>query len=265
MTGESTSIALTSLAVLALGALLGWVSRLILRERSHMTPAGSVLAGIAGSVIGGTITHLVMGAPKIPNLIPILGFSILGTVAVLLIAERFVRLPPAATPDLVAAGESARVEFKSTARHNLRTGERDDRIEAVIAKTLAAFLNTDGGTLLIGVDDAGKVLGLDADLTHMKSPDLDRYELWLHDYLTRVLGAPAVAHLRVSFPELEGKPICRVDAAASARPVFVRPKGEEVLFYARLGNSTRLLSVADAIDYAVAHFRRRSRKPASAN
>jgi len=128
----------------------------------------------------------------------------------------------------------------------------------VIAKTLAGFLNTRGGTLLVGVDDAGAVLGLQDDLQYMKAPDLDRYELWLHDFLTRVLGAPAVSHLRVTFPAVAGKAICRIDAAKSPRPVFVRPaKSDQVLFYARIGNSTRELSVAEAIDYAIDHFHRR--------
>lgn len=59
----------------------------------------------------------------------------------------------ATTAELVRSGESDRVEFKSTARVNLHTGAKDDKMEQVVAKTLAAFLNTDGGTLVIGVDD----------------------------------------------------------------------------------------------------------------
>lgn len=258
MPGVTEALVLPSLAVLVVGAALGWVSRLLLGPRSSMSRSGSVLAGIGGSVIGGAVTQVAMGNPETPNVAVLLGFSVLGTVAVLVLAERFVRRPVVGAAELVEAGESATVEFKSTARHNLHTGQRDERLEAVIAKTLAGFLNARGGTLLIGVDDAGKVLGLDDDLGHMKSPDLDRYELWLHDHLTRVLGAPAVALLRVTFPVVHGRAVCRVDAPVSRRPVFVRQaKGEQVAFYARLGNSTRELSVAEAIDYAAAHFTRR--------
>ena len=144
---------------------------------------------------------------------------------VLLLAEVLVRRPAADAEALVAAGESASVEFKSTARHNLHTGQRDERMEAVVAKTVAGFLNGRGGTLLIGADDAGAVLGLDDDLAHMKAPDLDRYELWLHDFLTSALGAPAVALLKVTFPRVHGREVCRVDAAPSPRPVFVTGKG----------------------------------------
>jgi hypothetical protein len=264
----SVGLAVISLLILALGAVLGVVSRLLLRlarRPSHLTMAGSVLAGIVGAVIGGGLTHLVTGGPADPMVGVVLLFGVVGTVAVLLVAERFVHQAPTPTVEIIEAGESARVEFKSTARHNLRTGQRDDRIEAVVAKTVAAFLNSSGGTLLVGVDDAGVVLGLDEDLQHMKAPDLDRYELWVHDFLTRVLGAPAVARVRVTFPIVGGRALCRLDVARSPRPVFVRPpRSDQVQFFARIGNSTRELSVADAIDYAVDHFHRRpwDRRPA---
>lgn len=258
MTGDALTGALTGLSVLGIGAVLGLISRLILRGRSSMSISGSVLAGILGSVIGGGLTHLVSGSPVTPQVATVLVFSVVGTIAVLLVAERLIRRPPPTTLALIDAGESARVEFKSTARHNVRSGQRDERMEAVVAKTLAAFLNARGGTLLIGVDDRGAVLGLDDDLQHMKAPDLDRYELWLHDFLTRALGAPAVSQLRVSFPVVTGKAVCRVDVGRSSRPVFVRPpKSDQVQFFARMGNSTRELSVAEAIDYAVDHFHRR--------
>lgn len=264
MTASSGTFALLSLGVLVIGAALGLLSRAILRGRSSMTLAGSVLAGIVGAVIGGLAAHLLSGRLQTVYGVRIITFSVLGTLAVLLVAERFLRHPPPDAEALIAAGESADVEFKSTARINLRTGQRDDRVEMAIAKTLAGFLNTRGGTLLVGVDDSGSVLGLDPDLGQMKSPDLDRYELWLHDFLTRVLSAPAVSLLQVTFPEVGGKAICRIGVGQSSRPVFVRQtKGEEILFFVRLGNSTRQLSVEDAIEYAADHFRhtRRRRPP----
>lgn len=249
------AFALSGLAVLLTGAVLGVGSRALLGARSSMTRSGSVLAGILGAAIGGTVTQLATGNPDSPRVGWVVLFSVLSTVAVLAVAERFIRRPPPSLRDLLAEGETARVEFKSTARHNLHTGQRDDRMEAVIAKTVAAFLNGSGGTLLIGVDDAGQVRGLDDDLQHMKAPDLDRYELWLHDFLTRTLGAPAVSRVQVTFPRHDGAPVCRLDVSPAARPVFVRPaKSEQVLFYARIGNSTRELSVSEAIEYAADHF-----------
>ena len=72
--------------------------------------------------------------------------------------------------ELLAAEESDEVEFKSTLRTNLHTGQADAKIELSALKSVAGFLNAQGGTLMIGVDDDGKVLGLAAD----KFPNEDK-------------------------------------------------------------------------------------------
>ena len=64
-----------------------------------------------------------------------------------------------ATGEIVAGGESKWVEFKQTGRVNLHTGRRDQVIEQMVVKTVAGFMNADGGTLLIGVSDTGEVTG----------------------------------------------------------------------------------------------------------
>ncbi len=64
---------------------------------------------------------------------------------------------------LIKAGESATVEFKSSARWDMRQNKLNKELEQVIVKTVAGFLNTEGGTLLIGVDDGGIIVGLQHD------------------------------------------------------------------------------------------------------
>ena len=62
---------------------------------------------------------------------------------------------------LIAGGESGSVEFKSSLRWDLKKGERNRALEGVILKTLAGFMNSEGGTLLIGVADDGGVVGIE--------------------------------------------------------------------------------------------------------
>ena len=62
--------------------------------------------------------------------------------------------------ELITGIEDESVEFKSTARWDLREQRRNKAMEDAVVKTVAAFLNTDGGTLLIGVADDGALLGL---------------------------------------------------------------------------------------------------------
>ena len=58
----------------------------------------------------------------------------------------------ASTKEIITHGESKRVEFKQTGRISLRTKQRDPVIEQAVVKSIAGFMNTEGGTLLIGVN-----------------------------------------------------------------------------------------------------------------
>jgi hypothetical protein len=152
--------------------------------------------------------------------------------------------------DLIAGGESDTVEFKSTARYNAHTGQADPRLEHVVLKTIAGFANASGGTLLLGVNDDGELLGLDGDLGVMKKPDTDRYQLWLTDLMETTMGKPAVTGVRVTFPYVNGSRVCKVAVRAAGSPVFVRtPGAQNHEFWVRVGNSTRALTGADVLAY----------------
>jgi predicted HTH transcriptional regulator len=162
-------------------------------------------------------------------------------------------LPGAA--ELIAAGESATVEFKSSARFNLHTRARDPKLELVIATAVAGFSNARGGSLLIGVADDGTVLGLAEDYALLRQADADRYQLWLRDLFTTTLGAPVAAQVEITFPHLDGQEICLIRVPAAHRPVFLRaPKQTATQFVARIGNSTRELRGQEMLHYAVAHW-----------
>jgi hypothetical protein len=152
---------------------------------------------------------------------------------------------------LMKGGESAQVEFKSSARWNLHTKTRDEKLEHVIVKTIAGFMNADGGTLLIGVNDDGQALGLDNDYALLRKQDRDGFELWLTDLCEAHLGRALVPGVSVSFAEVDGKDVCRVDVRASTAPVFVRaPKAPKTAdFFVRTGNSTRQLMTDDVLRY----------------
>jgi uncharacterized membrane protein YeaQ/YmgE (transglycosylase-associated protein family) len=241
----------TMLMAIVVGLVLATMGKLVLGPRSSLSWPASILSGIVGAGIGAPIARwLFDGSGWGMGL-----FSVLATIATLMIAERW-RRRDVAIADLLAAGEGGNVEFKSSARANLaNNGVRDDRMEQVIAKTVAGFLNSHGGVLLVGVDDQANPLGLAPDLALMKSPDLDRYELWLRDLLVTTLGATAAANVRVEFPRVDGVTICALRVPASARPVFLRAKGKPPAFLARVGNSTRELPVDEALAYVANHWR----------
>ena len=86
-------------------------------------------------------------------------------------------IAPATIEDLIDEGESDELEFKSTLRWDIKEGAVNKKLEEVILKTVAAFANSQGGTLLIGVDDQGTILGLEQDYLSLEGGNRDKFEL----------------------------------------------------------------------------------------
>ena len=150
--------------------------------------------------------------------------------------------------DLLSIGESSTLEYKSTARWNVHTKQKDNELEHAVVKSVAGFMNARGGTLLIGVDDAGKPLGIENDLKTINRADLDGFENWLTTLLETSMGGAATSNAAVDFPQADGSSICRVVVTPGGSPTYVSVKLED-WFYVRLGNSTRRLPTREAVDY----------------
>ena len=160
--------------------------------------------------------------------------------------------------ELLAVGESQTVEFKSTARWNIRAGRPDKRMEHAIAKTVCGFLNAQGGKLLIGVDDDASVLGLAADMqTFGAKGNRDGYELFLRQLLDNSLSVPTAGIVRIGFEAVSGTDICVVTAASSGKPVFAKPHEggtSPTEFWVRTGNATKQLHGDDMLEYQANHW-----------
>ncbi|XKH52574.1 putative DNA binding domain-containing protein [Citricoccus nitrophenolicus] len=137
--------------------------------------------------------------------------------------------------NLIRAGESQVLEFKETSRINVRTSQKDLKMEDSVVKTVAAFLNTDGGDLLVGVTDDGTAKGLDLDLK-LFSNSADRFERWIRgDLLARRIDKQLVTdHVRTTFMNHRGKQILWISVSGSGAPAWVDDK----IIYRRLGNQT---------------------------
>lgn len=149
---------------------------------------------------------------------------------------------------LIAQGESHELEFKSTVRWDLREQRKNPELERVVQKTIAGFLNAEGGVLLLGVADDGSVVGLEPDLRTLKKANRDGYELFLTDLLLNALGRDLASCIRVTFHPYDGKEVCRVVLSRGHRPAYLKEEKEEVL-YIRTGNSTRRLTIRETVDY----------------
>jgi len=157
--------------------------------------------------------------------------------------------------DYIAAGEGETVEFKGSLRWDFKQGAVNKTLEKVVARTLAAFMNSKGGTLIIGVSDEGDALGLEADFATLHHhPDADGWEVHLrNNVLNPYLGKDVAATVGVSFGEFQGKSVAVVRAEPSIKPVFLTD-GPNTEFHIRAGNTTQLLNVKETTEYIKQRF-----------
>lgn len=240
--------------------LIGLLVRRILRRWVRISLSAATLTALIGLWLGLIVTGLVFEESQAwrPMMVATAALIAAVVVAIVAVVLTWLHHEPPLPPihEVATYGESERLEFKSSARWNMRTQQRDDVMETVIAKTVVAFMNSGGGTLLIGVDDDGQLIGLDPDYRTLKKPDSDRFELWLRDMWGQRMGTNAASLPLIDFASAThgtGE-VCRVTVPPSPFPVFLLgPKGKgSPELWVRVGNSTRRFEVDDAITY-VAH------------
>lgn len=151
--------------------------------------------------------------------------------------------------ELIAAGESDAVEFKSTLRTNLHTGQIDDKMHVACLKTIAGFLNAKGGTLVIGIADDGKVLGLTAD----NFPTEDKMALHLVNLIRDRIGDLFLPYIHPHFDEQDEERVMVVQCEKGPKAAFVKD-GNSHRFFVRGANATAELSGNAVTDYVKARF-----------
>jgi predicted HTH transcriptional regulator len=151
---------------------------------------------------------------------------------------------------IVEGGEGDRTEFKSTLRTNLRTGERDTKMDLEVLKTIAAFVNSHGGRLVIGVSDDGKPIGLDAD----KFESEDRMNRHLASLIRDRIGSEHIDYIRFRFSDYEGKRVFIVECDRGRIPVYVKD-GNQDRFFMRTGSATTELTGSRLTQYVASHFK----------
>lgn len=153
------------------------------------------------------------------------------------------------TMELIHSGENERIEFKSSLRYNYYTQKFGREIEHAALKTIAAFLNSKGGTLLIGVNDKGEIKGIEAD----KFENEDKTLLHLTKLISDRIGSNLNSFVRASVEDHDGKKILRIDVDPSTMPAYLKDSNNEYL-YIRTGPSTTELKASEIFLYVYTRF-----------
>ncbi len=151
---------------------------------------------------------------------------------------------------MIKEGESDSVEFKSTLRWDIRAGKTNAVIERSSLKTISAFLNSAGGSLLVGVRDDGSVEGIETD----KFVNEDKFLLHLWTLIRLSLGREFTPYIRTRLEKMDEKTVCLVTCLPANRPVFLRQAGFDEEMFIRVGPSSNALNISEALTYIADRF-----------
>lgn len=163
-----------------------------------------------------------------------------------------------AIEDIIAQGEGSELEFKSSLRWDLKETRVNPALESVILKSIAAFSNGDGGTLIIGVNDEGEIIGLELDYVSL-SGNKDKFELHLRNLINKAFGKIfATGNIIIRFHACNGNEVCKIDIKRGEEPIFLEVTDKQGLkskkFFVRSGNSSQELAIDEASKYISSRF-----------
>lgn len=152
--------------------------------------------------------------------------------------------------EIIKAGEGTKCEFKQTYGYCNNRKQGHDKIVKSALKTIAAFLNTDGGKLLIGVADNGEITGLEKDLALCKPKNQDGFQRRIRDHMRSRFTPPPTSHVDIKIVKLPEGEVCIITVPQGSKPTYV---GEDE-FYVRDGNRTLQLKSAERDSFIEERF-----------
>jgi len=156
---------------------------------------------------------------------------------------------PTDTHELVSSAESKTLEFKQTLSVDIRTNEKQKYIETASLKTIAAFLNSDGGTLILGVSDNREPVGIENEINRFYEGSADKFLLHFTNLIRSKIGEEFYPLLDYKFVLIDTHQVLRVDCKRSDRPCFI---GED--FYVRTNPATDKLVGPKMLRYVSTRF-----------
>ncbi len=150
---------------------------------------------------------------------------------------------------LIERPESDQLEFKSTLQWDVRQQQQNKKLQQNCLKTIAAFLNSEGGVLLIGVEDNSNIFGLEKDLSCLKNPSLDEFERKIFDLVKSNIGIPFLPYIKCRFETIQDKNVCGVYVRKANQKAFLELNKGNLEFYVRNGNASRPINIPDIYNY----------------
>ena len=154
--------------------------------------------------------------------------------------------------EIVTLGESLNLEFKCTLQWDVVRNEKNKILRKSVLKTIVAFLNSEGGTLVIGVEDNKAICGLGYDLSLVENSE-DKFLVLLTSLINDHVGPEFSSLTKITLEPINGTKVCKVNVERSLLPAYLTMDGQKE-FYVRAGNTSKSLDVEDATNYINQHW-----------
>ncbi len=178
----------------------------------------------------------------------------------------FDEISPERLSQMIQEGESTTLEFKHTFKVDVLNNKEEKCLRDESVKEIAAFMNTKGGRLIIGVDDSNQIVGLKSDYDFVETERVtqtkqDKFKQEIRNYVKSKLNDHTLeSNYNITFATIEKKEICIIHVIESTAPVFVNqdikytkcmePKllpGVRNNYYIRTDSGTQMLDRRDMI------------------
>jgi restriction endonuclease S subunit len=151
---------------------------------------------------------------------------------------------------IIRQGESKNIEFKETLSLDVKTQTKEKYIELSVLKTIVAFLNTEGGTLLVGVADNSEIKGIDVEIEKFHKNNADKFLLHVKNMIKTRIGEEYYPYIEYKLISVIGKNILSVKCKKSKSPCYL----DNAEFYVRTNPATDRLEGPKLVQYIKHHF-----------
>ena len=150
-------------------------------------------------------------------------------------------------------GETFTNEFKSSLRWDYKQNKINKELEHPVLKTLTAFMNTDGGTLFIGVSKDGEILGIEKDYDSLGDKNWDGWSQAFTNVVNNRIGKEFHKYIKPESVLIDGKTIVKIQVKKSPKETYIDPD-TNAEFHIRAGTTTQKLNPKETTAYVRDHF-----------
>lgn len=165
-------------------------------------------------------------------------------------------LPEIDIDTLIKMDESIQLELKSSFQWDIEKNCKNKNLRNEVIKTVAAFNNTEGGYLLIGINDEKEIVGVEKDYFSFRGKqNKDVFLQTLTHEIENKISKDFAVKVDVKFYNLESKDVCRIKVNSGIEPIWVKEEKDTEVFYIRLQNLTKAFSPSESAKYIKKRWR----------